>query len=126
MVATSLFAMNFQVNVDVYLDLKYNFYGYYQEGPDYLSLIYLFGIYPAINIVYLNYFPYKKKFMKKVFYLAMWVLFAGVFELIFLWTKTFYYHDWKFFYSIIIYPFAYLILNGFHKYLRYLLKKELR
>jgi hypothetical protein len=55
--ATSLFAMYLQVNNDVFLDLKFHLYGYFQKGLDFRSLIYLLGIYPAVNIVYLNYFP---------------------------------------------------------------------
>ncbi|MCQ6280085.1 CBO0543 family protein [Bacillus sp. EB600] len=121
--ATSLFAMYLQVNADVFLDLKYHLYGYFQKGPDFRSLIYLLGIYPAVNIVYLNYFPYKKKVINKLIYLLAWEVVACVMECIFLWTKTYYYNNWKLAYSLLMYPSIYLTLNCFHKYIIYLLKK---
>jgi hypothetical protein len=124
MVATCLFAMYFQIIVDVYLDLKFDLYGYFKKGPDWDSVLYLFGIYPAVNLVFLNFFPYKKSFRKKSFYILGWVLFSILYEKLLLWSGTFYYNGWKTWYSAILYPGIFLTLVIFHKYILFLLKQQ--
>jgi hypothetical protein len=123
MVATSFFSMYLQLVFDVYLDLKYDLYGYFEKGADWESVIYLLGIYPAVNLLFLNFFPYKKAFKGKFYYISGWVLFSIVYEKLFLWSGTFYYNGWKMWYSFIIYPGLLLILVLFHNYILYLLKK---
>lgn len=122
-VTTTLFSTFLQVITDVFLDIKYHLYGYFNEGVDWEANIYMIGIFPAVNIVFLNYFPYKRSNWKKAIYLIGWWIFAVVFEVFYLWSGTFYYNGWKLWYSAIIYPFLYLLLVGFHMYTRYLLKK---
>ncbi|GAY78630.1 hypothetical protein NBRC111894_4184 [Sporolactobacillus inulinus] len=57
-IVTTLFAMYLEAIVDIYLDLKYDLFGYFFKGVDWRSLLYLFGIYPAINLLFLNFFPF--------------------------------------------------------------------
>jgi len=120
---TTLFSLYFESLANVYLDLKYDLYGYFTKGVNWRSFIYVIGIYAPVNIVYLNYFPYKKQFFNKAIYILGWSCFAYIFEFLFLWSGTFYYNGWKFWYSVIIYPILYLILVCFHKYVYYLLRK---
>jgi hypothetical protein len=120
---TTLFSLYLEVMANVFLDLKYDLYGYFSKGVDWQGLIYALGIYGQVNIIFLNSFPYKKKFLQKVIYILVWSVLADILELLFLWSKTFYYHGWKYWYSMIIYPILFLILIGFHKYVRYLLNK---
>ena len=112
---TTLFAMLIQLLTDIYLSLKYNIYGYFEKGPDWESFIYILGIYPAVNIIFLNYFPYKKRPRNKVLYVFVWVVIAMVFETIFIWSGTFYLNGWKQSYSIFTYPVLYVMLLLFHQ-----------
>lgn len=112
---TTLFAMLIQLLTDIYLSLKYNIYGYFEKGPDWESFIYILGIYPAVNIIFLNYFPYKKRPRNKVLYVFVWVVIAMVFETIFIWSGTFYLNGWKQSYSIFTYPALYVMLLLFHQ-----------
>ncbi|MGG5252470.1 CBO0543 family protein [Neobacillus sp. SM06] len=120
---TTLFSLYFETITNVFLDLKYDWYGYFTKGVNWETILYLFGIFPAVSIVFLNSFPYHKKLKSKIYYLFWWVVFAGIYETLFVWSKTFYYNGWNLWYSIILYPFIYLTLVIFHQYTRYLLKK---
>jgi hypothetical protein len=57
---TGLFVLTLGLTTDIILDLKYNFYGHFCKGPDLLGFIIIFGIYPAANLIILNYFPFQK------------------------------------------------------------------
>jgi len=56
MLCTTLFAMYLELIVNLFLDIKYDLFGYFTKGVDRKSLYYLFGIYPAINILFINFF----------------------------------------------------------------------
>jgi hypothetical protein len=120
---TTLFSLYLETMSNVFLDLKYDLYGYFTKGVNWESLLYVLGIYPSVNIMFLNYFPHKKKLLSIAMYILGWSFFAYIFELLFLWSKTFYYNGWKFWYSIIIYPILYIILVCFYKYVNFLLRK---
>ena len=121
---TTLFSLYLETMTNVFLDLKYDLYGYFNKGVDWEALIYILGIYAPVNIGFLNYFPYKRKILNKVIYILGWSVFAYIYELLFLWSGTFYYNGWKYWYSIIIYPILYIILVGFYKYVHYLSRKN--
>lgn len=123
--ATLLFALYLELNANVFLDFKYNLYGYFHKGVDWVGMLYI-GIYVPVNIVYLNFFPYRKAFVRKLVYILGWTIFSGIYELLFLWTKTFYYQGWMIWFSLIIYPFLFVFLNVFHLYVLYLLRKYQR
>jgi hypothetical protein len=117
---TTLFASYLQVMADIYLCLKYDFYGYFDKGVDWGTLIYIFGIYPAINIVFLNYYPYGKILYKQAVYILGWSILAMLYETLFIWSGTFYLNGWKHIYSLIVYPILYIFLMSFHKLTLYL------
>lgn len=120
---TTIFALYLETMTNVFLDLKYNLYGYFTEGVNWETLLYAIFIYAPVSIVFLNYFPYKNKFLSKAIYISVWSVFAYVYEILFLWSGTFYYDGWKFWYSVILYPILYIVLASFHKYVKYLLRK---
>ncbi|SFM24653.1 hypothetical protein [Pelosinus propionicus] len=110
MCATSLLAGMLQINVDVYLDLKYDYYGYFSHGPDFASLIPILGIYPALNIIFLNYYPFTMSWMSKAKYITGWVVFSLIYEWSSVKAGWFYYDEWKLWYSALCYPPIYYIL----------------
>jgi hypothetical protein len=50
--ATTFFSSFLEVMANVFLDLKYDLYGYFNKGVDYETLLYIFEIFPAVNIVF--------------------------------------------------------------------------
>ena len=108
--STSLFVLLFDLLVDVPLYLKYNLYGYFSPGVNWLALIPILGIYPAWNTIFLNYYPFSSSTIRKLLYFSKWSLFILAYE----WSSTqagwFYYTEWKLWYSAICYPLILFIL----------------
>ncbi|UOR13454.1 CBO0543 family protein [Halobacillus amylolyticus] len=108
---TVLFTISFQLIVDTYLDLKYNLYGYFDKGADFETLIFIFGIYPVVNILVVNFFPNTKGLVTKIIYILAWSIFSVAYEFLLLWNGIFYHSDqWHIWYSGLIYPFLIIIL----------------
>ncbi|MHB8076016.1 CBO0543 family protein [Desulfosporosinus fructosivorans] len=107
---TSLFVLTLGLTTDIIFDLKYNFYGHFNKGPDLLGLLAIFGIYPSANIIMLNYFPYHKHLKVKILY----ILIASGAYLFYEWLSLksgyFYYTVWKLWYSALCYPVLISIL----------------
>ncbi|UJZ87683.1 hypothetical protein L3V65_01160 [Heyndrickxia coagulans] len=122
MLCTTLFAMCLELIVNLFLDLKYDLFGYFTKGVDWKALCYLFGIYPAINITFINFCP--NRFRTRFLYIAGWTIVAMVFEFLFIMTGTFYYNGWKPVYSAIAYPILFCILALFYKIVHLLLLKN--
>jgi hypothetical protein len=118
---TSLFALTLSAIADVFLDLKYELYHYFKEDVEYVDLVAIFGIYPAINILFLNYFPFQKTLRIKIIYILGWTIFAICYEWVAVHTEFFNYSGWKLLYSIPIYPLLYIILFYNLKFVRWLL-----
>lgn len=122
--ATSFFALSFGRTVDTFLDIKYNMYGFITEGVNYLGVLGQFLIYPSINTLFLNYFPFSKNIRSKTLYIFVWSLFSVTFEWISLQTSFFYYTTWKLSYSALLYPILFLILLANLKIIRNLIDRR--
>lgn len=118
MVATSFFVMALQDNVDIYLDLKLDLYGYFEKGAQWGTLITVLGIYPAVNIIFLNYYPFERSLAHKITYVGACSIFALAYEWAAVQSGYFYHHGWKYWYSAICYPVLFYILVLMLKWVR--------
>ncbi|WP_407652065.1 CBO0543 family protein [Aquibacillus koreensis] len=116
------FALFFGKTVDELLDLKKNWYGYIGNGVQYSGVLAQLIIYPTVNLLFLNYFPFAKTTKSKLLYIIGWSLFSITFERLCLKTKFFYYKNWKSVYSTILYPFLFLTLVYNLRLVRFLLR----
>jgi hypothetical protein len=107
---TSLFAFAMSSTTDLLLADKYHLYSYFDKGVQYMDIVTMVGIYPAMNTIFLNLFPFNKKLVVKIFYIVGWTIFAIAYEWIAEKTAFFNYTGWKLWYSSLIYPFLYMIL----------------
>ncbi|WP_374703445.1 CBO0543 family protein [Bacillus sp. Marseille-P3661] len=111
MYTTSLFSTVLQLITDIYLEFKYRLYWYFSPGVDSETLWFVFWIYPAVNIIFLNFYPTRKGTLKKkLFYTIGWSGFAIVYEWVAVQVGIFQYNGWKLVYSIPIYPLLFLLL----------------
>lgn len=124
MYTTSLFSIVLQLITDIYLEFKYKLYGYFSPGPDYITLWIVFIIYPAVNIIFLNYFPITGSLFRKIIYILIWSAFAIGYEWLATKTGLFYYTGWKLWYSIPVYPILYLLLLFNYKLIKRLLSSH--
>ena len=111
--ATCFFAFSYGLITDIILDLHYHLYGYIHKGFDWGGLLSTFLYFPSISYLFLNFFPFKKRLLHKIYYVLVWSIFSIVFEWFTLKTGFFYYNEWKIWYSGLLYPliFSSLVLN---------------
>ncbi len=124
MYTTTLFAIALQALTDVYLEFKYDLYWYFDRGADLKTLWIVLGLYPQVNLIFLNFFPYRKSFLKKVIYIFWWTVFALNFELILVKINIFVYDEWRIWFSVPIYPLLYLILYWNQMFTKRLVEKN--
>lgn len=110
MYTTTIFALYFQAIVDVYLDLKYHLYWQWDWGIDYISMLMMLGIYPAANIIILNYFPYGKGTRNQATYILVWTILLVLYEIGSKWAGILHYKEWKLYHSAMAYPVILIIL----------------
>lgn len=115
MYSTSLFAITLSCYADMYLSMDYHLYDYFEEGMDYTHVIIQVGIYPFINMIYLNFYPFAGSITRKALYIIGWSSFATAYEWVALQTSFFHHDNWRLLYSAAIYPFLFiLLLANFH------------
>lgn len=73
--STSLFAVVMAYSVDLILGEKCHLYGYFRPGVSYGDFMIFLGIYPLISMLFLNYFPFRRKARIKAVYIISWSLF---------------------------------------------------
>lgn len=121
---TTWFGLYFEAMVNIYLDLKYDLYGYFQKGVDWITLLPLLGIYPPLSYLVLNFFPAGKGFFRIALYLLAWDALAVAYEYIAIQNGVFYYNGWIWWYSAILYPPIFLTLWFHLVFARKLIKKN--
>ncbi|WP_307784789.1 CBO0543 family protein [Neobacillus cucumis] len=122
--ATVFFAMTLQDNVDIYLDLKLDLYGYFTKGTQWEALIAIIGIYPAITTIFLNYYPVHRKVIHKLGYIFVWSGFAVLYEYAAVKSGYFYHNGLTYWYSALCYPILFYILIFTLKIVRKLIRQS--
>jgi len=93
MYATSFFASIFGTLADLYLDVKFDLYSFFDKGVDCCYIPILLFIYPAFNILFLNFYPDHKPIFQKGLYILGFSVLTIVFEYIALHTQVLYYNE---------------------------------
>jgi hypothetical protein len=104
MLVIILFALVFQQQVDIYLNFKYNLYGFFSHGVDWLSLIPILGLFPAAILIFFNFYPWNNR-KRSIIYVFCVTVVLIVFEYFSLLSGYFYYNGWKLWWSVVEYPF---------------------
>jgi hypothetical protein len=121
---TSLFSAFISLVGDIIMGLFFDTFYYFEKGIEGRDLIFHVIIYPATNLLFLNYFPIKEKIIIKAGYIIFWTLVSLGIEVIYVSTGIFVYQNWNFFYSAIVYPILFIILHFHLKLIRKLAKQD--
>jgi hypothetical protein len=122
--ASALFALFLEYIANYLLDFINKLYGYFDPGIDMKGFIVVAGVYPAINTIFLNYFPYKGKILTKLFYIMGMSLFSLFYEWLSIKGKYFYHSGWNFLLSAVSYPILWGIIVLNFKLIRKLRRQE--
>ena len=114
------FTIAFQLIFDIFVDLKYHGYWYITKDIDWEAFPAYTVLIPPVNIMFLNWFPYKKGFFTIVRYIFIWEIFLLFYE----WLASlpspfgyFRYGWWHLGISAVINPILLLILVGYYKWI---------
>lgn len=107
---TSIFAILFNLLTDLYFDVKYDWYSYFEIGVQWVYIPLIFGLFPALSIIFLSYYPFSKKTRYKFYYIIAWTLFGVVYEWASIKAGMLYYNGWEIWYSAAAYPFIFKLL----------------
>ncbi|WP_164472910.1 CBO0543 family protein [Cohnella candidum] len=118
----ALFSIVVESFSNMALDLKLNLYGYIAPGNQWSGFLPIF-LYPPVNAIYLNYFPFAKTNSRKAAYILAWTAFCLVYEVAALESGFFYYLKWKLWYSALCYPVLLLLVLGSFKFTRWLQRR---
>lgn len=122
--SVAMFGVLFSEIVDRFTD-KHSDSTYYFFDPwfiEWQSLLVFLGIYPALTMMIINWYPYNKQWYKKVAYILMWSAFATLYEYLCLQAGFLNYSGWKLWYSTMLYPFLFSMLFICLKFVRWLMK----
>ncbi|MGE6258448.1 hypothetical protein ACQKCU_11120 [Heyndrickxia sporothermodurans] len=121
-----VFTIAFQLIFDTFIDLKYEGYWYFTKGIDWIGFPAYTILIPPVNMIYINWFPYRSSLVKKIIYIIIWEMMLLIYETISRLPEPwgyFHYGWWHLWYSLIINPF---LLCSLLLYYKWILKLERR
>ncbi|MBQ4870156.1 hypothetical protein IHQ11_27285 [Priestia megaterium] len=113
------FTIAFQQIFDLMINIKYHGYWYFTKGVDWKAIPAHLALLPPVNMLFLNWYPFKKNIRHKIGYLVIWVIAILIYELMTLLPEPwgyFHYGWWELWYSAIVNPILFLILLGYYKW----------
>jgi hypothetical protein len=121
--ATTLFALIFNLTIDIILNIQLGYYTYFQKGADLGGYIVVYVLGPCINIIFLNFLPKNRSLILQINYVLGWSILSILYEvLIAIPSDMIVYDQWKWWLSAISYPFIFSILSFHWLLIRKLLK----
>lgn len=121
-----LFTVAFQTIFDSLVEYKYFGYWYFSKEVDWLGLLPHLFLIPPVNLIFLNWFPFKRGFTRQFSYLFLFVMAILIYEVVTLLPEPwgyFHYGWWKLWHAAILDPLLLLILLGYYKWICHLEKK---
>jgi hypothetical protein len=115
------FTIASQQTFDLLIEFKYEGYWYFGKEVDWMGLLAHTILIPPVNMMFLNWYPFKKKLRHKTRYIVIWVIAILIYETITLLPKPwgyFHYGWWKLWYAAIVDPILLLILLNYYKWIR--------
>ncbi|TWD91654.1 hypothetical protein FB550_12196 [Neobacillus bataviensis] len=114
------FSIALQSCFDIFVEFKFHGYWYFDKEIDWPGLIPHLLIVPPVNIIFLNFFPFKSKTSTQITYLFFFVIVILAYEKIALLPEPFgYFHYgwWRLWHAVILDPILLFILLGFYKWI---------
>jgi hypothetical protein len=121
---TVLFSAFLSLILDIIMGLFFDTFFYFTKGLEPKDLIFHILIYPLTNFLFLNYFPFEKSKIKKIFHIFLWTILSLGIEYIYIKTGIFVYQNWTFILSAICYPILFVILYLHLLWIRNYLQKN--
>jgi hypothetical protein len=108
---TVLFALFLDLLVDTYASFRYKAWGFFNiDDIEYTSLLVILGIYPAVAILIVNWYPYRDIWWLRCTYLLAWSVYSTFYEWLTMQVGIIWHLNWRLSYSFLLYPFIFYVL----------------
>ncbi|MGM7721485.1 hypothetical protein [Metabacillus sp. Hm71] len=114
------FTIALQGLADLYIDQKYHAYWYFSKGVEWESLLTLTLLIPPINMMFLNWYPYRSTLIRRGLYFFYWVMFMVIYEMIAMLPEPWGYFNygwWKLLYSALVDPLLLIVVLSYFKWI---------
>jgi hypothetical protein len=121
------FTIAFQQSYDILFEFKFHAYWYFGKEVDWSGFLAHLLLLSPVNMMFLNWYPYKKKVTNQILYISLFVIATLIYELITLLPSPWgYFHLgwWKIWYDAFWVPLLLCILLWFYKWVRWLENKD--
>jgi hypothetical protein len=120
------FTIAFQSLVDLLLNHKYQGYWYFTEDIDIIALPALTVLVPPVNMMFVNWYPFNRRFLIQSIYIIVWSVSLILYELVTLLPEPwgyFHYGWWKIYYSLLENPVLLVILVSYYRWVKKIAKE---
>ncbi|WP_449619763.1 hypothetical protein [Robertmurraya sp. Marseille-Q9965] len=122
------FSAAFQTGFDVFMIVRFKGYWYFDnETIEFAAILPHLFLVPAVNIIFLNGYPFEKRWIKCVLYIFIWTVGIVVYELITLLPEPWgflRYGWWNIWYSALLDPILLFILVKYYRLIKRLDKNQ--
>lgn len=122
------FTIALQTTFDMYIECKYHGYWYFDKEIEWVGLLPHLVLLPPVNLIFLNWYPYKAKMFKQILYFFVFVMLILIYEMVALLPEPwgyFHYGWWKLWHAAIIDPILLIILLKYYKWICRLEKRSI-
>lgn len=114
------FTIAFQAVTETYTDFKYHGYWYFTKEINWWVLPAFTMLIPPVNIIFLNWYPFRQGLSKQILYILCWVIAITLYELIALLPEPWGYFRhawWSIWYSLLVYPVLLIAVLQYYKWI---------
>ncbi|HZG70787.1 MAG TPA: hypothetical protein VEY51_04545 [Chondromyces sp.] len=114
-----MFTIAFQAVTETFIDFKYHGYWYFTKEINWWVLPALTILVAPVNIIFLNWYPFKKAVYKQTLYILIWVIAITLYEVATLLPEPWGYFRhgwWRIRYSLLVNPFLLIAVLGYYRW----------
>ncbi|MBT2216819.1 hypothetical protein KK120_13395 [Virgibacillus dakarensis] len=114
------FTIALQAVTETFIDFKYHGYWYFSKEINWWVLPAFTILIPPVNIIFLNWYPFKKTFYKQMLYILCWTIAITLYEAAALLPEPWgYFHHswWSIWYSLLVNPFLLIAVLSYYRWI---------
>jgi hypothetical protein len=114
------FTILLQAITDLFIDQKYHAYWYFTQDVDWPALPTITLLLPPVNMMFLNWYPFRSTLFKRFMYYFYWLIFMLIYEKIALLPEPWGYFNygwWNIWYSALVDPFLLMVVLNYYKWI---------
>ncbi|WP_264738010.1 hypothetical protein [Cytobacillus firmus] len=112
------FTISAQLIFDVMIEFKYWGYWYFDKEPNWAGLLAHIVLVPPVNMMFLNWYPFRGDLIKRFSYIILWVVAILLYEVIALLPEPWGYFNygwWRLWYAALLDPMLLLLMVQYYK-----------